>query len=1051
MSDNLLNEIKQAQQEIKRLEISLRAEKLRTKISSEYTYFGLWEYDIATDVFYQYKKLGGRYENNLEPIERFRESLLGSGSVCAEDQPEFNRFCEAMKRGDREVSCEIRVIDENCDIVWQRYEGRAVCDDNGNPTKIVGRTLDITSEKSSYDDGIFGRRDSLTGTYSAELFKSFVKEKRAGVNRYTNAALLSVGIDNFRGILPRLGAEYSDYIEKTIAKILMGISSCEHTGAVARVRGGEFLMYLTFGEISNLNAIARKILGTVNSYPYDGEPVTVSVGISVFRNDRKLEQVYGEASIALAESRKSGGGCYMHYTSGMTVRMYSTPEDLASDVDTSMLSAGAAKVYELLIRAFCSMDNPRAMLKAAFKAAGEYIGASNIYIYTRVGNTTMGTMTYNATDLPPEECPAVKRTCSDEEIARAFGSKNGIRIHSGGEQIEGLSLVNGAVCAECRAIRYEDEINGYFVIVFNSSFELTDRDLQIIDSLENALTEIYGNYRREKSVDTFKQFRSTVINNHRIEGFSIIPGEFKVDLIGSNAAEHYNMKTGDLCYKKIRGLDHPCAGCPALQLDKTGKLHAANALYCEKEHRWLDIAASVDENDDGEKRYVISTTDITDCLGQIRMTDGLTGLITFDAFTAESMRMTSKNTTGYRAVVLNIAEFRKFNEIRGFEAGNALLIATADILQRCTVQGELLCRSEGSRFVGLFKSSDSEEFDTRIRHMLGSVQKQLHDKFNTQVYLLVGICALDEDNVGIMTALDRAITAQHTVRSRTVYNENLIVYYDGALRDKIKERLFIESNMESALHNNEFNVYYQPKVSIETGDIVGAEALVRWIRPNGETISPGKFIPIFEENGFINDMDFAIYRNAVADIAKWLRKGIEVPLISMNVSRYHLGDDNFCTKLNSLVDAIGVPHEYIELEITETLLTDHIEKLINTVSWFKDRGFRISVDDFGSGYSSLNLITQLPFDTLKIDGGFFLRNDLTDKSKKVISSVVTLAKSLNVETVSEGVETQVQVDFLRGLGCDMIQGFFYYRPMPHDEFEELLAAQTRKHREKAKE
>lgn len=1049
MSDNLLNEIKQAQQEIKRLEISLRAEKLRTKISSEYTYFGLWEYDIATDVFYQYKKLGGRYENNLEPIAHFRESMLGSGSVCAEDQPEFNRFCEAMKNGDREVTCEIRVINENCDIIWQRYEGRAVCDDNGNPTKIVGRTLDVTAEKGVGDGGIPGRRDSLTGAYSVELFKSFVKEKRAGVNRYTNAALLAVGIDNFRGILPRLGAEYSDYTEKTIAKILMGISSCEHTSAVARVRGGEFLMYVTFGEISNLNAIARKILGMVNTYPYDGEPTTVSVGISVFRNDRKLEQVYGEASVALAESRKSGGGCYMHYTSGMTVRMYSTPEDLASDVDTSALSAGAAKVYELLIRAFCSTDNTAAMLKAAFKAAGECIGASNIYIYTRIGNTTMGTMTYNATDLPPEECPAVKRTCSDEDIARAFGSKNGIRIHSGGEQIEGLSLANGAVCAECRAIRYEDEINGYFVIVFNSSFELTDRDLQIIDSLENALTEIYGNYRREKSGNAIKQLHSAVINNHRIEGFSIVPGEFKVELVGSNAAEHYNMKIGDLCYKKIRGLDRPCAGCPALQLDKTGNMYAANALYCEKDHRWLDIAASVEENEDGDKRYIISTTDITDCLGQIRMTDGLTGLITFDAFSAEAMRMTSEDNAGYRAVVLNIAEFRKINEIRGFEAGNSLLIAMADILQRCTVQGELLCRSEGSRFVGLFKGTDSDEFDTRIRHMLGSVQKQLHDKFGIQVYLLAGICAMDDDNVGVMTAIDRAITAQHTVYSRTVYNENLIVYYDGVLRDKIKERLFIESNMELALHNNEFNVYYQPKVSIETGDIVGAEALVRWIRPDGDIISPGKFIPIFEENGFINDMDFAIYRNAVADIASWLRKGIEVPLISMNVSRYHLGDDNFCAKLNSLVDAIGVPHEYIELEITETLLTDHIEKLVDTVSWFKDRGFRISVDDFGSGYSSLNLITQLPFDTLKIDGGFFLRNDLTDKSKKVISSVVTLAKSLNLETVSEGVETQVQVDFLRDLGCDMIQGFFYYRPMPHDEFEELLAAQTRKHREKA--
>lgn len=246
----------------------------------------------------------------------------------------------------------------------------------------------------------------------------------------------------------------------------------------------------------------------------------------------------------------------------------------------------------------------------------------------------------------------------------------------------------------------------------------------------------------------------------------------------------------------------------------------------------------------------------------------------------------------------------------------------------------------------------------------------------------------------------------------------------------------------AALENDEFRVFYQPKVNIETGRVVGAEALVRWIRADGEIISPGRFIPIFEENGFITEMDFAIYRRAVADIRGWLREGLDVPLVSLNVSRHHLADDNFCRKLNALVDEYEIPHELIELEITESLLTEHLDKLVETVTWFKERGFRISIDDFGSGYSSLNLITMLPFDTLKIDGGFFLRNDLTEKNKKVITSVVTLAKSLNLTTVSEGVETQVQVDFLKDLGCDMIQGFFYYKPMPSEDFHELLRRST---------
>ncbi len=328
--------------------------------------------------------------------------------------------------------------------------------------------------------------------------------------------------------------------------------------------------------------------------------------------------------------------------------------------------------------------------------------------------------------------------------------------------------------------------------------------------------------------------------------------------------------------------------------------------------------------------------------------------------------------------------------------------------------------------------------------MLNSIQRQIYEKLHTQIYLLAGVCDMNDDPVGFMGALDRAITAQKTIRDRAYYHENLVAFYDGALREKIKERRHIEANMISALENDEFHVFYQPKVNIATGRVVGAEALVRWIRPDNEIISPGKFVPIFEENGFITEMDFAIYRTAITDIKRWLREGIDVPLVSLNVSRHHLADDNFCEKLNALVDNIGVPHELIELEITESLLTENLNKLVETVTWFKDRGFRISIDDFGSGYSSLNLITMLPFDTLKIDGGFFLRNDLTEKNKKVITSVVTLAKSLNLETVSEGVETQVQVDFLRDLGCDMIQGFFYYKPMTGSDFHQLLQSQTEK-------
>lgn len=1039
MSGNILEEFEQAKQEIKKLRVALRAEQLRTKISSEYTNFGLWEYDIATDICYQYKKLSGRFENNLEPIIHFRDSILSWGSVCTEDLPAFKHFCDDLKAGKKEVFCDVRMINDNCDIVWFRYEGKTVYDDAGNPIKVVGRTLDVTQEKGGIADDTNERKDPLTNLYSPDLFRDCVAEKRSGAKHYNNAALLCVGIDNFRGLVSRLGLEYGDYVQKTVGKILSGVCATERDSLVTRVRDGEFLLYLSFTDNKTLDNTARRIIHLIREYIYEGEPVTASVGVSQFKTGKKLDDVYKKASVALAEAQKSGGVCFMHYSPAMSMGLYNYPVNLDENIDVLNMSSGAAKVYNLLLKAFCS-----AQIKEAIKTAGQCIGASNIFIFSKEDGGYRRSMIFNSCDRPEGKTPSITVSCGEDGLAAAFGNDNSLRIVDHDLPIGGIHLENGAVCAECRAVRFNGAVKMMFAVVFDSRFELSEQDLQIIDVIEDALTAMNISYETEMSERSSQRLRSTAINNHRMEGFSIIPLTFEVDEVGDNAAEHYGLCKGDICYKKLYGREAPCENCPAVQLAQNGGLFASSAYYNNSERRWLDVTASVDENSNGETRYVVSYTDITDCLGKIRMTDGLTGLMTFSSFTAEALQMTAdpeNSNDGLFTAVINIADFNRINEEKGYEAGNAILITMADIMQRCIGSGELLCRSEDARFTALFRNADRNEFDGRINLLLNSLQKQIYERLQVHIFLLVGVCDMNDEPIGIMSSIDRAIQAQKTIRDRAYYHETLVVYYDGVMREKIKEHRFIEANMQSALENGEFHVYYQPKVCIETGKIVGAEALVRWIRDDGTIISPGKFVPIFEENGFVTEMDFAIYRRSIADIAKWLRMGIDVPLISLNVSRRHLADEDFCQKFNALVDGIGVPHDYIELEITESLLTENLDKLIEVATWFKERGYRISIDDFGSGYSSLNLITMLPFDTLKIDGGFFLRNDLTEKNRKVITSVVSLAKSLNLTTVSEGVETQRQVDFLKELGCDMIQGFFYYKPMPCDDFERVIEAQ----------
>lgn len=403
MENKLLDEIEQARQEIRRLKLSLRAEQLRTKISSEYTNFGLWEYDIATDICYQYKKLSGKYENNLEPIVHFRESQISWGVIHTDDLPAFNRFCDALERGDKEVSCELRAINDDCEVVRLRYEGKTICDEQGVPVKVIGRTLDVTEHTGGADNAAREGRDALTGAYTPEMFRDIVLDKRSGINRYKEAALLSVGIDGFRAVMAEQGTEYSDQLQKTVSDILTDISSREYDSTLSRIRDGEFLLYLSFTNMSVLNETVRRVINTVHEHPFGGASAEVSVGVSVFKNGRKLEEVYHEAAAALAEAQKSGGRCFMHYTPAMSARMGCGVQP--PTVDGISLSGGAAKVYDLIIRAFCSENERSSMLREAFRAAGLYLGASSIYVFSNDNGSFRRHMTYNSTGKAAGECP----------------------------------------------------------------------------------------------------------------------------------------------------------------------------------------------------------------------------------------------------------------------------------------------------------------------------------------------------------------------------------------------------------------------------------------------------------------------------------------------------------------------------------------------------------------------------------------------------------------------------------------------------------------------
>lgn len=246
----------------------------------------------------------------------------------------------------------------------------------------------------------------------------------------------------------------------------------------------------------------------------------------------------------------------------------------------------------------------------------------------------------------------------------------------------------------------------------------------------------------------------------------------------------------------------------------------------------------------------------------------------------------------------------------------------------------------------------------------------------------------------------------------------------------------IEDDMEKALENHEFKVYLQPKYSTKEEVLSAAEALVRWVHPELGFISPGKFIPIFERNGFILKLDDYMLDEVAKQQAKWRQEGKKLVPISVNVSRAHFARYELAEHICSIVDAYQVPHEFIELELTESAFFDDKSALLETVKKLKSFGFKVSMDDFGAGYSSLNSLKELPLDIIKLDAEFFRGADDLERSNLIVGDTISLAKKLGMQIVAEGIETREQVDFLAKQNCDLIQGFYFAKPLPINEFEE---------------
>jgi len=419
--------------------------------------------------------------------------------------------------------------------------------------------------------------------------------------------------------------------------------------------------------------------------------------------------------------------------------------------------------------------------------------------------------------------------------------------------------------------------------------------------------------------------------------------------------------------------------------------------------------------------------------------DALTGLINrhlFSDIVQSSIGSAKKDNSYFNILFLDLDRFKDINDTYGHNAGDELLVSVAKRLKSCVKSKDFVSRLGGDEFIVLIKNTTKSELITIIERIITQIQQPIEFENNIlNITFSIGVSYFPNDGIDAETLMSNADLAMYKAKER---GRNTFQFYDKKMTKDVTERLELERNLKIALKKNQFEAFYQPQINSHTNRVVGAEALIRWNSPDLGMVSPDKFIPVAEESGLIIAIDSWMMRETMKQLIEFQKEGIEIGKLSLNISARQLESKNIINNLKMILDETNFDPKRLELEITERQMMKDPEKTIIVLNEIKEMGIDIAVDDFGTGHSSLAYIRRLPIDKLKIDKSFV--DDLPDSTEEIaiVRSIISIAKNLHKNIIAEGVESVIQRDFLRNEGCQMVQGYFYSKPLNLDNYKQFL-------------
>lgn len=421
----------------------------------------------------------------------------------------------------------------------------------------------------------------------------------------------------------------------------------------------------------------------------------------------------------------------------------------------------------------------------------------------------------------------------------------------------------------------------------------------------------------------------------------------------------------------------------------------------------------------------------------------MTGLDQYDVF-LRKLEKEIENIGDDRIIIVytDIKHFKYINDTYGYKVGDALL---RDFVNEFVGKVDIIicaARVYSDNFVVANRIPPDYCTNEEFRDLICQINQEREAKFrekylNSRLQFCTGISVIDKNSrsLNAETAVSNANLARKVAKEM---EQGSCVLFDQSMMEGIKREVEITSSVPRALAQRELQVYFQPKIDTETLEVIGAEALVRWQKPDGGFVYPDEFIPLIERSGQIVEVDYYVYREVFRFLANRLAEGKKVVPISVNVSRVHLQKMHILQYVKELFEEFSIPCSLVEFELTESIYLENTEKALELISGLHKMGIKVSMDDFGSGYSSLNLLSKLPIDIIKLDRVFLKEGEMQENDRIIISCVVDMAKKLKIKSLCEGVETQEQSNYLKAVGCQMQQGYYFSRPIPQMAFESLM-------------